>query len=150
MVYDIPEELVTESSMDDLSVALPMGYAEGKWACKKFLESAAMQHATEFEAVVLRIGAKSQDRGYLVLGTRTIFPHLLSVSVNWVFLLFAGSRGRNYHLVHAQLSLQTLISLQTLSWLPVDNATRAISKILTGLGARHVVPCRKSRETAMA
>lgn len=53
--------VVPEEPLDDPRVALPMGYAEGKWVCERMMEAAG--RVAGVEPVVVRIGQLSGPEG---------------------------------------------------------------------------------------
>lgn len=58
--------VVPEVTLNDPSVALPIGYAQAKWCCEKIIESAYDFIPDEVESTIVRIGqvSGSQTMGY--------------------------------------------------------------------------------------
>ncbi|KAL9583819.1 MAG: hypothetical protein Q9212_002492, partial [Teloschistes hypoglaucus] len=101
--------VVPEVTLNDPSVALPLGYAQAKWCCEKMIENAQECIAEEIECMIVRIGqiSGSQTMGYW--SPKEHFPAL----------------------VKACQDVKAVPNLQgTLSWIPVDQAAQVAIELL--------------------
>ncbi|KAI3543044.1 hypothetical protein CABS01_03297 [Colletotrichum abscissum] len=101
------QTLIPETSVEDQSWTLDLGYAKAKLVCEKIIERTAQDHP-EIEAAVVRVGQ--------IAGSTT------------------GYWNASEHFVALCASSQKLGKFPdlrgTLSWLPVDIAAEALSEIL--------------------
>ncbi|KXH44028.1 hypothetical protein CSIM01_12181 [Colletotrichum simmondsii] len=101
------QTLIPETSVEDQSWTLDLGYAKAKLVCEKIIERTAQDHP-EIEAAVVRVGQ--------IAGSST------------------GYWNASEHFVAVCASSQKLGKFPdlrgTLSWLPVDLAAEALSEIL--------------------
>ena len=70
---------VPEIPIDDPHVPLPIGYAEGKWACERIIESASRSLWTA-ESTIVRIGQLSGSKATGFWNPKEHFPTLTRAS----------------------------------------------------------------------
>ncbi|CAJ2505228.1 Uu.00g126220.m01.CDS01 [Anthostomella pinea] len=101
--------IVPEKFMDDTKSTNDFGYGKAKLVCERVLEDAAERFVDEIEVACVRVGQLSGAQGSSFWNTKEHFPALVKLSQK----------------------IGVLPRLEgTVSWLPVDQAAKAMSEIL--------------------